>query len=650
MYIRLGNIDTSLNKKRVYDDFMIVAGVIPECQMSYERPVLIRDKESLLLWFGENNTRRDFYEELLDSGASLYLTKPSSGNLDYTAEGYIDLSTYQTFEENIPFALLPKKGSTGVIYDTADKGKFIWLKEDEDDEENDNGYYISINDLPQFSSSNSTSAYNRDTLILCSHSIKFFHPRYSGNHFKLNQENSSSYSLTYTSKDIEDIDSGKKSIVFKLAINPSNCEDGDYILFPNKTLIYWGNNPDPKLQGYYVSSYQYSENIITSNIVGGLIQDSFVIFRECKNVTNFYKGNGIIFEPDFKRSQDIIEDYINDKGEILKFWSKTLGGKNEKHIKLSLSKIENENKTYRIDLERFGYSEVFEGTLQELETAITSQSRLIGCSIISKEEEPPEGTWELLGAEEENYTSGSYRSSIESLKDDDILPDFYLIPNPEDYVDGTENYENLYLFLLGLTTSQYLIQNNETNYIFNYTKDVDNRLVWFYKTLEYQGQLRDGYYLFLLGILNNIFSVETIDVVYEPFTSDENEDIIKDQLQTYKSNYLTDNNHKCFYKNYLNGKKFNTTILMRFCIEKVKRELEKNKWNFLGKKLVLSSMEDEIYQILNRIRDKFNKIIRNIVIENSSYYENYMSLEINTVLSDLPKNDLTLDIKINYIK
>ena len=132
--------------------------------------------------------------------------------------------------------------------------------------------------------------------------------------------------------------------------------------------------------------------------------------------------------------------------------------------------------------------------------------------------------------------------------------------------------------------------------------------------------------------------------------TDENEDVIKERLQTYKSKYLTDNNHKCFYKNYLNGKKFNTTILMRFCIEKVKRELEKNKWNFLGKKLVLSSTEDEIYQILNRIRDKFNKIIRNIIIENSSYYENYMSLEISTVLSDLPKNDLTLDIKINYIK
>ena len=58
MYIKLGNIETSLTYNEGFNDFMIIAGVVPDCQMSYEKPILVRNKRDLLLWFGENNTEQ----------------------------------------------------------------------------------------------------------------------------------------------------------------------------------------------------------------------------------------------------------------------------------------------------------------------------------------------------------------------------------------------------------------------------------------------------------------------------------------------------------------------------------------------------------------------------------------------------------------
>ena len=74
MYIKLGS--TTLNYPSIpYDDFMVFSEVI-DSQVGYEKPVLVRTIEQLDKWFGRDFTSRDYFEELINSGVTLLLTKP----------------------------------------------------------------------------------------------------------------------------------------------------------------------------------------------------------------------------------------------------------------------------------------------------------------------------------------------------------------------------------------------------------------------------------------------------------------------------------------------------------------------------------------------------------------------------------------------
>ena len=92
MYIRLGNANL-VYEQPSYDDFMIFAEVI-DSKMSYERPILVRTKDQLDIWFGREFTSREYFEELLDSGVSLYLFRPVSDQENTLQEGYVDLTDY----------------------------------------------------------------------------------------------------------------------------------------------------------------------------------------------------------------------------------------------------------------------------------------------------------------------------------------------------------------------------------------------------------------------------------------------------------------------------------------------------------------------------------------------------------------------------
>jgi hypothetical protein len=89
-----------------------------------------------------------------------------------------------------------------------------------------------------------------------------------------------------------------------------------------------------------------------------------------------------------------------------------------------------------------------------------------------------------------------------------------------------------------------LLTTSGNDFIFNYTKDTENRLVYFYKSMLVDGYYRPGYYLFLNGILSNKFSISTNRIIYQdPVENDEDvyaESETKLLLENYKSNYLNE--------------------------------------------------------------------------------------------------------------
>ena len=89
MYIKEGITRVSYGSPS-YDDFTILAEIV-DSQMSYEKPILVRTKSQLYNWFGKEFSSMAFFEELLDYGISLYLTRPVSTEGDQTLSGYLNL-------------------------------------------------------------------------------------------------------------------------------------------------------------------------------------------------------------------------------------------------------------------------------------------------------------------------------------------------------------------------------------------------------------------------------------------------------------------------------------------------------------------------------------------------------------------------------
>ena len=199
-----------------------------------------------------------------------------------------------------------------------------------------------------------------------------------------------------------------------------------------------------------------------------------------------------------------------------------------------------------------------------------------------------------------------------------------------------------------------LLMEAENDYIFNYTKDVENRLVYFYNYMYVDGVYRPGYYLFVDGILTNKYSITTDRIIYNDPVKDD-DDIYADSekkllLEAYKSNYLINNNIVYFYKSYQNGvnPKPKTTILFRFVAGKIQRELQKNRWKFLGEKN-LSKVQNNIELILNKIRESYS-IVESLDLVKflPDILNNKLDLEMDIRLDDLVNKDITLDVTVDF--
>lgn len=316
------------------------------------------------------------------------------------------------------------------------------------------------------------------------------------------------------------------------------------------------------------------------------------------------------------------------------------------------------------------------------------------------------GEYVLRGGEIEEVNTDFYWKSLNtlfSLSNDNIYPDFFLVPDKSKYIKslGKSNFYDEYLDFLYISNyfnCQFLIQNDGTDYtisevsalpsvdladkntiyyynkiyywlknntfvpadrefieianygtdaVWNYTLDKDNRLVYFYKPMTYNYKERPAYYIFLEGIFRNIFSLTSRDINYEAPIS--YKDVYYENfLSAKKSNFLMYNNQMYYYKSYQNGKNFNTSIWMRFILGKIFRQLEKNRWDYLAQRSI-STVRSRIQNTLNQIVSSYS-IVDSINIDNvSEDLTNYsIELSLSTRLKDLVNNNISLDITINY--
>ena len=96
MYLRLGT--TNIKYSTSQDDFTVFSEVV-DSKMSYERPVLVRTPDELDIWFGENIPERDYFDELLESGVTLFLYRPIKVEQNNLSLEYFLQTIYQVHLE-----------------------------------------------------------------------------------------------------------------------------------------------------------------------------------------------------------------------------------------------------------------------------------------------------------------------------------------------------------------------------------------------------------------------------------------------------------------------------------------------------------------------------------------------------------------------
>ena len=443
---------------------------------------------------------------------------------------------------------------------------------------------------------------------------------------------------------------------------------------------YWKNGKDDDVaEELYLHKFNSMADLRSMLEQRGFYEDrdSHILYSAFPIYTTyFYKFPGFSLEPNYIATHNLLNE-IGEGKERITFWSKTIGSAGEDgNIQITITEI-TEYFYYRVEIKRYDHVEVFEGYTvdfmpgtERLDYMISKYSSLVYCDINEDNlSHIPTGTWEMRGAVDEGTsTPQMYHQSLDALFNpvgEPVYFDFLLIPDIEKYnksgEDAVDGFYKDYIILKDYAEtlgSQVLVQNNPVgngneDYFHNYTLDVDNRIVYFYHDMTVQGEQRPGYYQFIRALLSDIYSISTDLALYisplDGKNSYEDTEMVK-RLEKYKSNYLIDNNQIYYYKNYQNGNNYNTTVWMRFVLGKLARELEKNKWNYLGKKMS-GRLRDRIENIIRRVVNAFS-IIRSVQITSFDldYSNNRIDLTMNTSISDLIENNMTIDITINYKK
>lgn len=370
----------------------------------------------------------------------------------------------------------------------------------------------------------------------------------------------------------------------------------------------------------------------------------------------FSDTNNIVVEIDEDTNRGLINQYLNVVGKdwiSIMFWSKTIGRDSDiyddsRDISISIDGIEDGDSLIKIS--RYDYSEFFNGRWGEIENKINQESKLVRCFSSDSEIKLPEGeTYKLSGAVENKSDPGSsFWKSLYTLLDppgETVCPDFFLIPYLY-YYEGRDDKE--LIELAEKYNTQFVISEKYPYQLEKNLKgdeDRENLVMYFYGNLEINDVRFPAAYPFLIGVLENS-SIYTAKLLKNTI----GEDVDYNTLDEKKCNYLESNNQRYFYKKYNSGDNYITTGWRRFLIGKISRELEKNKWNYLGTRYT-GIIKNRIEEVLSRVKNNFS-MIRDIQI--SEFLPDPQSQTINMTIdietTDLVDNHIELDILINYNK
>lgn len=317
-----------------------------------------------------------------------------------------------------------------------------------------------------------------------------------------------------------------------------------------------------------------------------------------------------------------------------------------------------------------------------------------------------EGTYYLKGAVEENNTPIGFLNSLSIMSESNIQEDFLLIPDIYKYViKGTKdnNYLEEYKYLLDyskIKNCQVLITNitntfgcygeirkpeknleknvmyyneekayytwfdtkwnkvfsgdnrwkeivdgyGKNNCIFNLS-DEENRLVYFYENMEFLGNDRPGYYLFLKGILTGTYSETTDLLLYNsPKPYEDNK-----ELEKYKSNYLCCNNHIFYYNkffNHIGDWNYKTTILTRFVMDKISNVVNKEFLGLLGDSW--GNIIEKMRNILDILRNRY-LLIKSIRITSIEEHQEkgIINVNLDVYINELTEKDIKINLTLN---
>lgn len=758
MYIKLGSTKINYSNQST-NDYIILAQVI-DSSLSFEKPVLVRNIKQLDIWFGTEFEERNYLKELLEIGVTLLLYKPISPESIQLIDGYIDLDNCHKIIVEGDFDEVSHPIDK-TIYVVKNK-EYIYLKDYS---------FILVDDLPQNQVVNNTiSLCNRDTLSIFEFNkndkteIGYISPKYEESEGNLVVDDSCKINTQIL--DYERLQKGYQTVSSSWSLK---FDDNFGKLFPpnydyfkvGDTAIYISPARMLILPDFPVASRKFNIVINPDDVLEDRISNfkqSMVSFGyrfvdniliECNedntydiiDLQDFYSSNiinhtsGLFISPvdDYQYLSSLVYNTAKND-EIISFYSKTIGTSDLVDGNISVE-IENLNSSdlYRITISRFGFSEIFEGSIEgsidnvDLKELISNQSNLVYCKtntdrgyfrfnknseswekindflsiedtkkariiydLSSKNHKDgdiaiyrkklPTGSWQLCGAKIENSTAEYYKKSLTTLlKSSEIIyPDFLLIPDITKYgesVDDNDGTYNIYKTILNLSKEidcQVLIHNNPIEEIkeisgdfeikgqsqYNYIRDSENRLIYFYDNIWIYGEKRPGYYIYLKNLLlNDSYSPNTSELLYNPpvkdpylrhFTEDKKGDAIENYLKKYKTNYLVSNNQIYYYKEFQNGNNFSMSGWMRFCISRINKELIKNKWVIMEEKNE-RKIKKTVEGILNNITRSFS-MIRNINLSefNVDFNKRTIDITIDTRISDLFNNQLTIDITLNY--
>lgn len=763
MYLNLGKVKKKYEAESI-DDFMIFSE-IPNSQLSYEKPILVRTIDELHIWFGKDFDDIDYLEELINNNVTLYLYKPIEDQ-SFIVKDNINLDDY--LEDDGVYAYpgsLPPEGDPEYKYwvgyyrneelpEGVEEGCwYIWI----------DGNWYSEKNLPQNINNQSNSLNNRDTLIITkpieddNDGIIYSHPE-----FRIDETELGVYSRDYDLNWLNNrplninLDKNNEALALKLICDNEEqvLSPGDFVIITsmiddverqivrgNKCLVFCESYPDTSIYSNLGRYYHISLGPIIHTlsdlkdvyrnlgyeVSGNLIYSSYPFSIE---YLHLYNLTGITIEHSFGDTNNIITKYIDSNDlRCAEFWSRTIGRDSDLNDDKSLITISIEHVSdyiYNITVSRYNYEEVFEGSIkntelgeERLDFIINKESKLIYCTFDDISDGLRTGTFTLRRAELEEQNEDMYWKSLEVMFDfnkDDVFPDYFLVPDKLKYIkqfkNDNTNYCKDYLKFLEYATTynfQVLIENNsytleivdefperyekyvvykkedeeiyklrgkdisseEANsiiidnnnnifggdFVYNYTKDRENKLIYFYNPMSVNRNKRPGYYLYLFGLLSNIFSIDEKHIIYyspNPYPyklkgdSEYNEFERREELlKGYKCNYLTCNNHSYYYKEYFSGDKPISSAWMRFVIGKTAREFYKHKWDLLTK--IQRDLQNNINSILNRIINSF-KLVKSIKIDsfNLDLLNNKLSMIISVYLSDLVSSNMTIDITLNF--